>query len=101
MRAETMADKPDGKRWELSGRWIGSLTAIILILAIGFALWWSSRGPSVVGVWKGTDASAGHEHYFEFHKDGTLVFWDRDRKYDGTFSERPRFRGTYSVVDPQ
>jgi hypothetical protein len=59
---------------------------------------WSHGGPSVVGVWKATDEH-GHEHYWEFHKDGTLDYWDRTRAEGDKFKESPRFKGTYSAVD--
>jgi hypothetical protein len=72
---------------------------VALFLCFASALLLSSCGlsPSVVGVWKATD-QYGHEHYFEFHKDGSLVWWDRDRdpSHEGGFNERPHFRGTYT-----
>jgi hypothetical protein len=54
--------------------------------------------PSMVGVWKGTD-EYGHEHYYDFHKDGTLTWWDRDRHHDGSFEQRGPFRGWYKFED--
>ena len=53
---------------------------------------WNS---DVVGTWKGTDAY-GHEHYYEFNQDGTLTWWDMDRKMeDGSFTKRGPFKGWY------
>jgi hypothetical protein len=94
-----MTDEPDGKRWEQPGRSIVSLIAILALAGAVIAFWWANRGPQVVGAWKGTDAS-GHEHYFEFRKDGSLVYWDRERQHDGTFNERPHFWGSYNTIDP-
>jgi hypothetical protein len=50
--------------------------SITLATALAFGLvyfLWAHSHPSVVGVWKGTD-QYGHEHYYEFHKDGTLTW---------------------------
>jgi hypothetical protein len=68
----------------------------LIVLFAGSAAYfgWSSLQPSIVGVWKGVD-EYGHEHYFEFRRDGTLVWWDRDRTDKETFTERPRFSGSY------
>jgi hypothetical protein len=59
---------------------------------------WPRSGSSVVGVWKATDEH-GNEHYWEFHKDGTLDYWDRTHSWDGKFEESPRFKATYTAVD--
>jgi hypothetical protein len=74
--------------------------ALLLASALGGLLYflWSRSGPSVVGVWKATD-EYGHEHYFEFHKDGSFHWWDRDRSHDGAFTKRGPFRGTYRCPD--
>lgn len=74
-----------------------ALLALALTSGILYFLWTHSR-PCVVGVWKGTD-EYGHEHYYEFHKDGTLTYWDRDRSHDGRFQERGPFRGSYKYRD--
>lgn len=72
---------------------------LVFALACGLLCFlWANFRPSVVGVWKGTD-EYGHEHYFEFHKDGSLAFWDRDRSHDGSFKERGPFRGSYKYQD--
>jgi hypothetical protein len=50
---------------------------------------------SIVGVWKGTD-EFGHEHFFEFHKDGSLSWWNViHSNADETFVKSPTFPGTY------
>jgi hypothetical protein len=75
--------------------------SITLAIALAFGLIYFQRAssqPSVVGVWKGTD-QYGHEHYFEFHKDGTLTWWDRDRSHDGSFQDRGPFSGSYKYED--
>jgi len=97
---DPMTNKPDGKRWGWPRPWVLSLFAILTVIGIVVAVWRANRGPEIVGVWKGTDAN-GHEHYFKFRKDGTLVYWDRDRQRDGNFAERPEFQGSYSAVDSQ
>ena len=77
------------------------ILALLLASAVGGGLLyflWSHTGPSVVGVWKATD-EYGHEHYFEFHKDGSFHWWDRDRSPDGTYAARGMFRGTYKCPD--
>ena len=74
---------------------------ITLAIALAFGLiyfLWSHSQSSLVGVWKNTD-EYGHEHYFKFHKDGTLTWWDRDRLHDGRFKERGPFRGSYKCED--
>ena len=72
---------------------------LVFALACGLLYFlWANPRPSVLGVWKGTD-EYGHEHYFEFHKDGTVTFWDRDRSPDGSFKERGPFRGSYKYHD--
>jgi hypothetical protein len=96
-----MTDRPDGKRWgcRQDGRRSVPLIVIILVLAFGLiAFWWASLGPPIVGVWKETD-TYGHEHYFEFRKDGSLTYWDCERQHGGSFTEGPRFRGSYITVD--
>ena len=75
--------------------------SITLAIALAFGLiyfLWAHSQSSVVGVWKGTD-EYGHEYYFEFHKDGTLTWWDRDRSHDGSFKKRGPFRGSYRCED--
>lgn len=50
---------------------------------------------AIVGTWKGTDEYR-HEHFFVFHPDGTLTWWDMDRSIDdGSFTKRGPFRGSY------
>jgi len=42
----------------------------------------------------------GNEHFFEFHKNGTLTYWDRDRRSDdGGFTKRGPFHGIYRHKD--
>jgi len=82
-------------------RWRGALilTLIFTVAALGIiAVWWTNRGPDVVGLWKGKDTH-GHEHYFRFYKEGSLHYWDRERQADGSFTETDHRRGTYSTVD--
>ena len=91
--------KPDAKQRRQTAAWILALIFIAAVAGIA-ATWWTNRGPDVVGLWKGTD-SHGHEHYFQFHKDGSLHFWDRERQSDGGFTETDHRRGSYSAVDGQ
>ncbi len=75
------------------------LVGLILAVAFGILVFlWAYQKPSVMGVWEGTD-EFGHEHFFEFHPDGTLSWWDRDRSAEGSFTERPHFRGVYRWQD--
>ena len=79
---------------------IAALSAALVAFAIGL-LWfiWTYSGPAIVGEWKGTD-EYGNEHYFEFHKDGKLTFWDLDRQSnDSGFTKRGPFRGIYRRRD--
>src|SRR5262249_52418884 len=72
--------------------------AVSLTVASVLMLWERSTPQAMVGVWKGTDEFR-HEHFFEFHDDGTLTWWDRDRAHDGTFSTRGPFKGYYKLKD--
>jgi hypothetical protein len=73
-------------------RWI-IVSGMLLICALSCSRdRWNS---AVVGTWKGTD-EFGHEHYFEFLEDGTLICWDMDRTMeDGVFTKRGPFKGFY------
>jgi hypothetical protein len=75
------------------------IPVVAIIVALGGLVYflWPRSGSSVVGVWKATD-EYGHEHFWEFHSDGTLTYWDRTRS-GGEFKESPRFKATYSAVD--
>lgn len=78
---------------------VTSTLALAAGLTVGIVfLLWARSGSAVVGVWKGTDEFR-HEHFFEFHDDGTLTWWDRDREHDGTFTERGPFKGFYKFKD--
>jgi hypothetical protein len=73
--------------------------ALGVTLTLGiFYILWAQSGPDVVGIWKGVDEYR-HEHYFEFHADGTLTWWDKDRAHDGTFTTRGPFKGFYRRKD--
>jgi hypothetical protein len=79
---------------------LGFTLAFAAVLALGIIYFLSVHsgaphpGAAVVGVWMGIDEYR-HEHYFEFHEDGTLTWWDRDRAHDGSFSQRGPFKGRY------
>jgi hypothetical protein len=67
-------------------------------VALGFFYFMFVRtDQSLVGTWKGTD-QYGHEHYFQFYDDGRMNWWDRDREYDGSFTQRGPFEGTYRKI---
>jgi len=73
--------------------------ALGVTLTLGiFYILWERSGPAVVGIWKSTDEFR-HEHFFEFHGDGTVTWWDRDRAHDGTFTTRGPFNGFYRQKD--
>lgn len=72
--------------------------SITLVIALVFGLayfQWASSQPSVVGVWKATDEH-GNEYYWEFHEDGTLISWDRNRESDGSFTKSSLARGSFN-----
>jgi hypothetical protein len=70
----------------------------VALTLCAFCLLWTRSGPAVVGVWKGTDEYR-QEHFFEFHEDRTLTWWDRDRAQDGTVTTRGPFKGFYRRKD--